>query len=429
MSVTVIVGEQRGDEGKGRFVDMLMPEHEIGARYNGGDNAGHTVVHDDQVYKLHGMPTSIVHPNKKSVMGNGVVINPVNLVGELSTLASQGVKVSCDNLLISSAAHLTLPSYIYEDVIRESGSDAQGTTKSGIAPAYGHKAYRDGIQAAIINNDPALLLEQIQEGLGGQREARKEAGLESIDETTLSRDYLEAAKRIGEFVTDTSLFLNRELDKGSSVLAEGAQAFLLDIDHGMYPAVTSSSTISAGAATGLGVPPRAIQRVVGVSKAVQSHVGGGPFVTEIHDRSLLKKLHGDTTSVDAERGTTTGRTRRLGYLDLPAVRRSQMVNGTDEMAITKLDWVPRFGENIPVCIAYHRKGKTLDIAPDAAYKLEQSTPEYECLPNWTDDISDVRAFDRLPTAAKRLVTFIEEVTGTPIAYIGVGPHRDQVIIR
>lgn len=429
MPMTVINGDQRGDEGKGRFVDMLMPEHDIGARFNGGDNAGHTVVVDDHVYKLHGLPTSIVHPDKKSVMGDGVVINPLNLVKEIDTLATQGIHIGCDNLLISSSAHLTLPGHISEDEMRESGAGAQGSTKSGIAQVYRDKSYRTGIRAEEINNNPKKIFEVVQRGLLDQRDLRIEERQPQIDEEAVAREYVEAALRLGAYVTDTALFLGKELKAGKRVLAEGAQAFLLDIDQGMYPYVTSSSTVAGGASTGLGVSPKEINRVIGISKAIQSHVGGGPFVTEIGDQQVLERIHGDMGTVDAERGTTTGRTRRLGFIDLPGIRRAQMINGTDEMALTKLDWVPRFGESIPVCVAYDRKGKTLEIAPNAAYKLEESTPIYENLPNWRRDISDVRRFKDLPKRAKRYVKYLEDTTGVPITMIGVGPHRDQVIIR
>jgi adenylosuccinate synthase len=214
-------------------------------------------------------------------------------------------------------------------------------------------------------------------------------------------------------------------------LAEGAQAFLLDIDHGMYPFTSSSSTTAGGVSSGLGVPPSFIDKITGVAKAVQSHVGGGPFVTEIQDEKLLKCLHGNMAMIDAEKGTTTGRIRRLGYFDLPQIRRALMVNGEANklaMALSKLDWVQRFGDKIPICVAYERKGKTLEIAPDAAYKLEQSTPVYEYLPNWTDDIRDIRQFEKLPIEAQDYVKFIETKTGVPIKMVGVGPQRDQVII-
>lgn len=430
MPITAVVGEQRGDEGKGRFVDMLMPEHDIGARFGGGDNAGHTVVDPEgNVYKLHGLPSSIVHEHAMSVIGNGAVINAVRLSNEMDMLQEQGVDISEKNLLISGGAHLTLPHHISEDEIREAGKDGQGSTKSGIAQVYASKTSRFGIRAEIIKNDPDLLHELILEGLKKQRDARNEVGLEKIDEEDVANEYLNRALRLGEYVTDTALYLNEELNEDKKVLAEGAQAFLLDIDHGMYPYVTSSSTTIGGVATGLGVPAHYIERTIGVSKAVQSHVGGGPFVTEIYNQELLNQLHGDKKSIDAECGTTTGRTRRLGYLDLPQIRRAQMVNGTDEMALTKLDWVPRFGKEVPICVAYERKGKELDVAPDAAYKLKQSTPIYETLPTWQEDIQEVREFKDLPQEAQDYVDFIEEELDIPISMIGVGPARDEVIQR
>lgn len=434
MPVTVIAGEQRGDEGKGRFVDMLMPGFEIGARFNGGNNAGHTVVAPDgKVYKLHGMPTSIVHEHAMSVIGNGTVIDPVKLTDEMDTLTGQGVEIDPHNLLISGGTHLTLPHHVLGDEQREQGAGAQGSTKSGIAQVYGSKAERKGIRAEIINNDPEKLFEIAFEGLRTHRELHGQARDTSltVEDHKTARSYVGAAKRLGPFVTDTALYLNRELakDKPARILAEGAQAFLLDLDHGMYPYVTSSSTTSGGAATGLGVPPHHIERVIGVSKAIQSHVGDGPFVTEIHDSELLGRLHGDMSAVDAECGTTTGRTRRLGHLDLPQIKRSQMINGTGEIALTKLDWVSRYEDDIPVCVYYDRKDKLLEIAPDAAYKLEQSTPRYQTVPNWEEDIQDVREFDDLPDNAQLYVKLIEKITGLSVTMIGVGPGRDQVITR
>jgi adenylosuccinate synthase len=430
MPITVIEGEQRGDEGKGRFVDMLIPDYDIGARFNGGDNAGHTVVAPDgEVYKLHGLPTSVVHEDKTSVIGNGVVINPVNLVREMETLEAQGINIDPCKLLISSAAHLILPHHISEDEIRESSDARQGSTKSGIAQVYGAKALREGVQAHIIKNNPQKLFEIVEKGLLMQRHKRVEEWLPSIDEEAVAFEYVEAAQRLGAFVTDTARYIGLELEKGKKILAEGAQAFLLDVDHGMYPMTTSSTTTSGGATFGLGAPVGAIDKVIGVSKVIQSHVGGGPFVTEIKDPELLAQLHGDMSKVDAERGTTTGRTRRLGYLDLAQIRRSQRINDVTEMALTKLDWISRFGDQLQVCVAYERKGKVLRDSVDNAEKLKQSKPIYESLPNWEENIQDVREFADLPDNAQNFVSFIEDQTGKHIKYIGVGPGRDQVIVR
>lgn len=432
MPVTVIQGEQRGDEGKGRFVDMLAEEHDIVARFNGGNNAGHTVVlPDERVLKLHLIPSGIAHEHTVNVIGNGTLINPQKLSEEIEGLAEQDIEVGKHNLKISSAAHLILPFHVSEDEIREAGSGRQGSTKSGIAQVAAAKYMRVGARVEMINNDPNLLQSLVCEGLKAQRQAREDLSLEPIDENEVAEQFLTGIRKIGQFVTDTSFFLNQELRKETParVLAEGAQAFLLDIDHGMYPFTTSSSTTSGGVSSGLGIPPQFIDRVIGVSKAAQSHVGDGPFVTEIKDEAMLTQLHGDVTAVDAERGTTTNRTRRLGHLDLPSIRRSQMVNGTSEMALTKLDWVPRYGDYAKICISYFRKGKELRIAPDAAYKLEQCEPDYHHIPTWDQDIQDVRKFEDLPFEARSYVEYIEEQTGVPITMIGVGPNREQVIVR
>lgn len=433
--IDVIIGLQRGDEGKGRFVDMLAEDHDIVARFNGGNNAGHTVVlPDGRELALHLIPSGIAHPHTMNVIGNGTLINPVKLIKEISDIKSKYIEVSKNNLKISSASHLILPHHIYDDEIREAGVLGQGSTKSGIAQVSSYKAMRIGVRTEIIKNNLSKLESMVMEGLLAQRPYRESAGLKKIDEKAITKNYINNAKMLTEFITDTVYYLNQELRKSkpAKVLAEGAQAFLLDIDHGMYPYTSSSSTTSGGVPTGLGVPSSFVDKVTGVAKAVQSHVGGGPFVTEIFDKKVLKKLHGDMNTIDAEKGTTTGRIRRLGYFDIPQIRRAQMVNGEEgkqTMALSKLDWVQRFGDKIPICVAYERNGKTLEIAPDAAYKLEQSTPKYKYLPNWTEDIRQVRNFDKLPINAQNYIKFIEEKTGVHIAMIGVGPQRDQVIVR
>jgi adenylosuccinate synthase len=435
MSVEVVVGLQRGDEGKGRFVDMFAAEADIIARFNGGNNAGHTVVlPDDRSLALHLVPSGIAHKGKMNIIGNGALVDPIKLVEEIDNIRATGLEVSEKNLKVSSAAHLVFPQYIYDDVIREAGAGGQGTTKSGIAQTYAHKAMRDGARVEMIINDPEGLAELVRQGLVEQRPARVAIGLSPIDETAVAKDYVEQALKIKPLIADTVLYVNQELEKPtpSRVLAEGAQAFLLDIDHGMYPFTTSSSTVSGGVCTGLGIAPSYVSHVTGVAKAVQSHVGGGPFVTEITDPKLLQRLHGDMNTIDAEKGTTTGRVRRLGHLDLPQIRRAQMVNGEkgkQHMALTKLDWVPRYGKQVKICIAYRQDGKLCHIAPDAAYKLEQVKPEYKVLPTWDEDISEVRRFSDLPKNAQRYIEFIESSTGVPISMIGVGPRRDQVIVR
>lgn len=435
MPVNVIVGLQRGDEGKGRFVDMLAEDHDIVARFNGGNNAGHTIaIPDGRELALHQIPSGIVHPDVLNVIGNGTLVNPVKLSEEIDDIRSKDFAVDPRNLMISSSAHLILPHHIYDDKLREAGQGKQGSTKSGIAQVSSSKVERIGARVESIKNDPQGLYDLVLQGLVSQRSRRQEAGTEVIDEEEVAKEYIYEAKKLGMYVTDTVLFLNRELrqDKPAQVLAEGAQAFLLDIDHGMYPYTTSTSTTSGGACIGLGVAPAFINRVSGIAKAIQSHVGEGPFVTEIHDEDTLNRLHGDMTTIDAEKGTTTQRVRRLGFLDLPQIRRSLMVNGMlgqQEIALTKLDWVPRFGDEVDICTSYFRKGRQIDIAPDAAYKLVQATALYQKLPTWDEDIKDIRDYKDLPYNARNYIDFIETQTQTPITMIGVGPRRDQVIDR
>jgi len=432
MSITVIVGEQRGDEGKGRFVDMLAENHDIVARFNGGNNAGHTVVLPDaRVLKLHLVPSGIAHSHTVNIIGSGTLIHPVKLNEEIASIEEQGISVSRDNLKISLASHLITPAHVSEDEIREAGMGRQGSTKSGIAQVAAAKYMRTGVRVEMITSQPDELRQCIVDGLQAQRQARQNSGLPKIDEISVADEYMKNALKLGVFATDTTLYLNRMLrnDSPARVLAEGAQAYWLDIDHGMYPFSTSSSTTTGGVLTGLGVPPHYITRIVGVAKAVQSHVGDGPFVTEIHDKEILDILHGDMTTVDAEKGTTTGRTRRLGYLDLPAIRRAQMVNGTQEMALTKLDWMSRFGKEVKICVAYKQKDQFLEVAPDSAHELEHCTPVYETLPGWSESIQDARTFIDLPEPAQRFIDFIEEQTGIHVSMIGVGPQRDQVITR
>jgi adenylosuccinate synthase len=434
MAVDVIVGLQRGDEGKGRFVDMLAEEHDIVARFNGGNNAGHTVeLPDKRVLKLHLVPSGIAHPNIVNVIGNGTLINPVKLVEEIDDIKSKDIDVSPENLKISSGAHLILPNYIFDDEIREAGVNRQGSTKSGIAQVASQKAMRTGVRIEMIEDAPKDLYYLVKYALIAQRQLRKEAGLKDIDEEHAALNYIKQARKLGAYITDTATFLNNELRKEqpARILAEGAQAFLLDIDHGMYPFTSSSSTTSGGVPNGLGIPPNYIDKVIGVAKAVHSHVGDGPFVTEIKDTEVLAKLHGNMNTVDAEYGTTTGRKRRLGYLDIVELRKAIMINGVSSIALSKLDWLTadRTGKTLPICTHYEMKGQILETAPDSAFKLEQCTPIYEELPAIQENIQGVRKFEDLPQNAQNIVNFIEEKTKTPISMIGVGPNRDQVIVK
>jgi adenylosuccinate synthase len=432
MSVDVIVGLQRGDEGKGRFVDMLAGEYDIVARFNGGNNAGHTVVlPNGQSLKLHSVPSGIAYPHVVNVIGSGTLIDPVKLLVEFAHIQSEGIKITPDNLQISSCAHLILPHHICQDELREAGNARQGSTKSGIAQVASDKALRTGVRAEIIGSDPSRLESLVQEGLAALRQARKSAGLPDLDEAAVASNFAQKAQKLAPYIKDTALYLNEQLSKSTParVLAEGAQAFLLDIDYGMYPFTSSSSTTSGGVASGLGIPPTFVENIIGVAKVIQSHVGDGPFVTEITDSKLLKRLYGDMMTIDAERGTTTGRVRRLGYLDLPQIRRANMINGTQSMALSKLDWLSRFGKEIPVCVAYKSSGRLIDIAPGSAQELAGCIPVYKNLAGWTEDIQHIRTSDDLPAHAKAYVKFVEDQTGVPASMIGVGPGRGQVIVR
>lgn len=432
MAVDVIVGLQRGDEGKGRFVDIAAKDYDIVARFNGGNNAGHTVVlANGDVLKLHLVPSGIAHPGVVNVIGNGTLINLPKLVEEIASIEAKGIKVTRDNLKISSSAHLIIPSHIYDDEIREGGTGGQGSTKSGIAQVSASKALRIGVRGEMLKNDPEGLKTAIYDALMIQKPQREAAGLSAIDERQVADEYVDSTKHLADFITDTVVYVNDALrkDTPARVLAEGAQAFLLDIDHGMYPYTTSTSTTSGGVAAGLGVAPSFIGKVTGVAKAVQSHVGGGPYITEVTNTDELAKLHGDMTTVDAEYGTTTGRKRRLGYLDLPQIRRANMVNGTNELILSKVDWVPRYGDTIKICVAYEKDGQRIEIAPDSAIAIEHSTPIYESLPSWIEDIQSIRVFSDLPKNAQDYIEFIEKQIGVPISIIGVGPDPDQIIPR
>ena len=449
MAVEAVLGLQRGDEGKGALVDMLAEDADIVARFNGGNNAGHTVqTPDGNVFKLHLIPSGITRDGIVNIVGRGAVLDASKLPDEIDHVESKGVDVTKDNLRIDSLAKLILPHHVEADSIREAGAGAQGSTKSGIAQIYGDAAMRVALGAESIKNEPDRIFTVAREGLLAQREVREaviakqkadnvpeDKQLRPIDEEAVAREYVEKAQEVGKFVTDTTYYLYGQLNRPrpAKVIAEGAQAFLLDKDHGMYPYVTSSSPTLGGVYTGLGVPH--VDEVYGIAKAPQSHVGGGPFVTEELDDTVLGILHGDMSAIDAERGTTTGRTRRLGHLDLTGIVRANWINRTDMFMLTKLDWLNRYADvekydrTIPVCVQYERKGKKYSFAVDSARKLEECKPHYEYLPAWTEDIQDIRSFDDLPSRAKDFIDFVQSVIKMPVALIGVGPRRDQVIDR
>ena len=421
MPVQVIVGAQWGDEGKGKLVDMLSEHADIVARYQGGANAGHTVCIGDRQYVLHLIPSGMFHPHITCVIGNGVVIDPVALLDEIAQLEAAGVSIA-GRLLISHTAHLIMPYHKQLDVIREvQSSNKIGTTGRGIGPAYIDKFMRTGIRIVdLLDRD--VFARKLTANLEEKNKIlTKVYGETKIDVDALIEEYQAFDKRIDDYITDTALFLNTELHRGKKVIAEGAQGALLDIDHGTYPYVTSSSPTSGGACTGLGIPPTAITSVLGVVKAYTTRVGNGPFPTEQHEEAGVR-----LREIGHEFGATTGRPRRCGWFDAVAMRYSAMINGVDTIAVTKLDVLDDFDE-IPVCIGYEHRGKRLRSFPSDLSTLERISPVYEMFEGWKTPVSGVRAYGDLPVKARRYVEALAALTGTRLWVVSVGPRRDQSI--
>ncbi len=425
MAATVVVGTQWGDEGKGRVVDGLAGSASIVARFNGGDNAGHTVVAEGYTLQLHLVPSGVLYSHLKLLIGAGVVLNPERLISEMDQLNAIGADVGPSRLKISAAAHIILPTHRALDGAREAslGEEAIGTTKRGIGPTYADKAKRVNLRAGEMS-DPVEFASRVTERVAdhNRRLAQFDVQPLSVDET--ARTYRRYAERLAPHLVDGSALIGEALEAGASVLCEGAQGLLLDLDHGTYPFVTSSSTIAGGATTGLGFGPKQISRVVGVVKAYTTRVGQGPFPTELLDET------GDRIrEVGNEFGTTTGRPRRCGWLDLPIVRYAARVNGLDELALTKLDVLSGL-ENLKVAVAYARDGAQVDHFPAefGAESLAHWEPVYEDLPGWEADISDVRRRADLPKAARDYVALVEGWSGVPITFIGVGPRREQAVV-
>lgn len=428
MAVDVVLGLQRGDEGKGRFVDLLAPHYDIVARFNGGPNAGHTIADDTLELRLHQIPSGITSEGVLNVIGNGSYVDPLKLLAELNDVKSH-VKVDPKQLLISTDAHLILPHHIGLDEIREAGTQGQGSTLSGIAYVAADKYVRSGIRAEELLDSDGALQSAVAQKLEEIQEARQSAGLPIQEPNSVAAAWLKQAQTLRPFIGDTLTVLHEALKQKKNVLAEGAQATGLDIEHGMYPYVTSSHTTTGGVLNGLGVGPTHIGKIIGVAKVLRSHVGGGPFVTKEHDLSKATRIRGKQGAVDSEYGATTGRERQVGYLDIPELRKAVLVNGVTELAITKLDVVPKTGKTVPIATAYTYKQQQLEMAPSSAQRLERCKPVYEHLPTWQEDISSVRTFHGLPKQAQDFVRFLEKMLGIPVTMIGVGPLREQVILR
>ncbi len=423
MPATVLIGAQWGDEGKGRVADWLARQSDVMARYAGGDNAGHTVMVGDHEFKLHLVPSGIIHPGVQCVLGVGMVINPLRLVDELDMLAGQGIDISPERIHLSMRAHVITPGHLALDSAAERarGQSSIGTTRRGIGPAYQDKAARNGLLTGDMH-DPRAFEKQVKHVLERTNTIlTRYYELETIDAEGLARQYREAAERLAPYLVDTTNLLHDMLAAGKHLLCEGAQGTLLDIDHGHYPYVTSSSATVGGALTGLGIGPQHIDRVVGVAKAYCTRVGNGPFPTELFDAT------GDhLREAGHEFGTTTGRPRRCGWLDSVALRYAARVNGFTELVVTKLDVLSGL-EELKIAVAYDLDGQTSNAMPRYTPTFDRVTPIYETLPGWTSDISDIRTFAELPENARHYIERIAELVGVPITLISVGPEREQAI--
>jgi adenylosuccinate synthase len=422
MPVSVVIGTQWGDEGKGKVVDLISSEMDIVARYQGGANAGHTICWGDKTFVLHLVPSGIFHENVTCVIGNGVVIDPVAVVEEIRMIRDLGYDVD-GRLLISHNAHLIMPYHKRIEEVRERARDASaiGTTGRGIGPAYVDKVARTGIRVVDLLDRDVLRL-KLKRAIEEKNAILK--GIYDADELNVEQiieEYVEFDQLIDPYVTDTSQYLCNALKEGKHVLAEGAQGSLLDVDFGTYPFVTSSHPTVGGCCTGLGVPPTEIRRVIGIVKAYCTRVGNGPFPTELEDETG-RRLR-DTGN---EFGATTGRPRRCGWLDLVALRYTTMINGLTELAITKLDVLTGFDE-LKICTSYRYDGKESARFPSEVQTLEKVDPIYESFEGWSDDLTSADRFDDLPDAAQKYLKFVSAFVGVPISMISTGPKREQIV--
>jgi len=421
MPAIVLVGAQWGDEGKGKATDLLGDRVDFVVRYQGGNNAGHTVVIGEESYALHLLPSGVLSPSVTPVIGNGVVIDPEVLLEEIDGLARRGV--SCDRLLISADAHLIMPHHQALDRVTERylGKERIGTTGRGIGPAYADKVARTGIRVQDLF-DPGILRQKLDLVLREKNQVlAKVYNRRGIDPGAVADEYVGYGERLRRYVADTVLVLNRALDEGKSVLLEGAQATLLDVDHGTYPFVTSSSPTAGGACAGSGIGPTRITTVIGIVKAYTTRVGAGPFPTE------LDGDQGDwLRTAGGEYGVTTGRARRCGWFDAVIARYAARVNGVTDFFLTKLDVLSGL-EKVPVCVAYDTGGTRHTEIPMTQTEFHHAVPVYEYLDGWWEDLSHAREFTGLPRNAQRYVRAVEEMIGAPVTAVGTGPRRDQTL--
>lgn len=424
MPANIVVGTQWGDEGKGKIIDIIASRADVVVRSQGGNNAGHTVVNDGQTYKLHLIPSGILYKNTLCLIGAGVVLDPKDLLSEIDSLSSRGI--SFDNLKIDPRAHVVMPWHITLDGLSEKfrGNSDIGTTKRGIGPCYMDKYERCGIRVYDLVH-PEVFAEKVRmTGKLKNKIITEVYGGEPHDIEAIIKEYTEYGKRLAKYVDDVSVIVYEAAKANKTIMFEGAQATLLDIDFGTYPYVTSSHPLSAGVCVGTGVGPMIISNIIGVAKAYTTRVGKGPFPTELDDET------GETIrNKGGEFGTTTGRPRRTGWFDAVIVRHSVRVNGLSSLAINKLDTLGGVGD-LKVCVAYKKPdGTVIENFPAALEELADCVPVYETLKGFDDDISSCRSFDELPEACKKYIERLEELCDCHISMVGVGPDREQIIER
>jgi adenylosuccinate synthase len=429
-NTAVVVGAQWGDEGKGKIVDVLSEHYHVVARYAGGHNAGHTVTIHGQKFILQLVPCGVLRPGCKGVIGNGVVLDPIAFLTEVKKLRDTGIEIAGPgassgngNLFVSSRAHVILPYHRMIEMAAETapGRVKIGTTSRGIGPTYEDKMSRRGLRVADLLDRPLLKLHIENACREKNTIVHALFNTEPLDPDQIFDEYSRAAEQIAPFVADTALLLNQAIRRGESVMFEGAQGTMLDIDHGTYPFVTSSSATSGGAVTGTGVPPNAISTVIGVTKAYCTRVGEGPFPTELHD-DVGQRLR----DIGREYGAVTGRPRRTGWLDLPLLRYSQMINGIEWLVVTKLDVLDEFDE-IKVCVGYKVDGQKTDSIPARATGFDKIEPIYTTMPGWREKTSGINQFEKLPQRTREYLEFVEKETGARGGMVSTGPDRDQTM--
>jgi len=423
MSAFIVLGAQWGDEGKGKMTDYLAEEANVVVRFQGGNNAGHTVVVGDNEYKLHLIPSGILYEDKLNVIGNGVVVDPKALFEEIDYLEGVGVKVTPEKLIISDRAQLIMPYHKTLDILKEKarGKNDIGTTGKGIGPCYTDKFERCGIRVCDLMHED-VFVEKLKENIEMKNlYITKVLDGEALNFDEILKEYLEFAKKLRPFVQDTSVRVYNDIKADKTVLFEGAQGMLLDIDYGTYPYVTSSNTTAGGVCSGIGIGPNMVTNAVGITKAYTTRVGKGPFPTELLDETgdwIREKGH--------EYGVTTGRSRRCGWLDLVIVKTAARVSGLTSLAVTKIDTLAGL-EKIRVCVGYKFNDTVIDYFPASLEDLAKCEPIYEEFDGWDDSVADVRSYDELPDNVKKYLARISEFTDTKISIVGVGPKRDQTM--